>query len=794
MSGGRERPGMQGDHDMNVSRLLGGAALAVLAGSLVPDAAFGQESGQPSAETQDGDKGDDDNEDGQRANDIIVTGEIFFRNRTADPNPVLSYDLEYFQKFEPVSVGEMLKRVPGVTFTSDVLEYDQPQFRGLPPGYTQVLINGRRAPGGEGDRSFFVDRIPAELVERIEIVRSPRADQPSEGVAGTLNIVTKESASFEGGFIKAGALINGRDGKTRPSGAIAYAGHLSDSTDFWGALNYQKRRNPKKKVSYRFDDVPVTDDKRFPDGLASKYVSDPEFNNFEAQSDTRDGSDLSGSVEISTRFGDGGHFRIGGFAVDTDRNEDETSLTYDGADLDFDGVETQHEEIDQQTYAITGDALIPLGSLKLGIAGGWNAYRDHTDALASEGGEEDQSDLELVEIESTRIKDDEFTGTIFLHYGDSGTFKVKAGIDLLSKKRTGANSVYDVEDDETEIDNSANFTINEKRYDPYLRLSFDPTSELSIDAGLRYEITDRTVHGVDDEASYNSSQLNPSLHLRYAPTARDQFRASVARTVRRPNYDLISPYEQEENPGDDDISFGNPSLRNEQAWGVDVGYERRIGAKGIVGINFFYRDIKDLTELVRVGDVLDDEDDPTSDVIGGRFTPRNIGDGQTWGLEVDFSTPIEAFSFGETGLFANYTYIDSKTKDPFTGESRRFNNQPHHIYNVGFIQNVDPADVSFGATVSGRSGATELNFDEQVDLRYDPDLEAFIEKRIGKHFVIRLSAQNLLDRVKKEDFRKYDGDTLQDFLDARADGDLKEYEIEREHSGPLFQATLRAAF
>ncbi|HVJ02628.1 MAG TPA: TonB-dependent receptor plug domain-containing protein, partial [Sphingomonas sp.] len=260
---------------MNVSRLLSGAALAALATCLAP-AASAQSEGAPPADTADTGQGE------QRASDIIVNGGIAFRNRTSDPNPVLSYDLEYFQKFEPVSVGEMLKRVPGVTFTSDVLEYDQPQFRGLPAGYTQVLINGRRAPGGEADRSFFVDRIPAELVERIEIVRAPRADQPSEGTAGTLNVVTKESASFEGGFLKAGALLNTRDGVFRPSLAGAYAGHISDTTDFWAALNYQKRRNPKQKVSYRFDDVPTTDDRNFPDGLNSAYVSDPAFNNFEA--------------------------------------------------------------------------------------------------------------------------------------------------------------------------------------------------------------------------------------------------------------------------------------------------------------------------------------------------------------------------------------------------------------------------------------------------------------------------------------------------------------------------------
>ena len=769
---------------MIVSHLLRGSALAALA-TLLATTAQAQESGQPVAEPQ--------GEAEQRANEILVTAEIFFRDRTDDPNPVLSYDLEYFQRFEPVSVGEMLKRVPGVTFTSDVLEYDQPQFRGLPAGYTQVLINGRRAPGGEADRSFFVDRIPAELVERIEIVRAPRADQPSEGAAGTLNIITKESASFEGGFAKAGALINGSDGKIRPSGALAYAGKLGVSTDFWLAGNYQERRNPKKKVSYRFDDEPTTRDQGFPDGLDSPLVSDPAFADYEKQNDTRDGSDLSGSAEITTRFGDGGHFRLGGFFVDTDRDENETSWTYEGADLDFDGVETQHEEIGQQTYAITGDALIPLGGFEIGIAGGWNGYREKTDTLASEGGEEDLSDLELVETEALKIKDDEFTATLYGRFG-SEAVRVKAGLDLLSKSREGAHSVYDVEDDETEVDLANSFTIDEKRYDPYLRLTARPSEALTIDAGLRYEITDREVTGVDGVDSYNDKSLNPSLHFRYAPTGRDQFRASLARTVRRPGYDLISPYEQEETPGDDDVTFGNPQLRNEKAWGVDLGYERRLGAKGILGVNVFYRDIKNLIEQVRVGDVLEDEDDPASDVIGGIFTPRNVGDGQTWGVEVDFSTPVTLFGFGETGLFANYTYLDSSTTDPFTGEKRQFNNQPRHLYNAGFIQSMDPVGMSFGMTISGRSTASESNFDETVRLSYDPDLEAFVEKRFGRNFVLRVSAQNLLDRVKKEDFRKYDGDTLQDFLDARADGDLDEYEIEREHAGPLFQVTLRAAF
>jgi len=285
-------------------------------------------------------------------------------------------------------------------------------------------------------------------------------------------------------------------------------------------------------------------------------------------------------------------------------------------------------------------------------------------------------------------------------------------------------------------------------------------------------------------AKYNTGILNPSLSVRWSPTSADQFRASVARTIRRPDYDLLSPIEYDETPGDDDTTTGNPDLRNQSAWGVDVGYERRIGGSGIAGVNFFYRDITDLIELVATRD----------NGAGQDFRPQNIGDGQAWGVEFDLSAPLTFLGMPDTGVFANYTYLDSSTTDPFTGEKRRFNAQPHHVYNVGFIQTVKAADVSFGATISGRSKSLESNFDETVELRYDPDLEAFVEKRIGKHIVLRVSAQNLLDRVKYEEFRKYDGDSLEEILQNRAAGDLDEYEIEREHSGPLVQFTIRAAF
>lgn len=703
------------------------------------------------------------------AEEIVVNANLYFRNRTNDINPVLAYDYEYFQRFEPLSVGEMMKRLPSITFASDVLEYDAVSVRGLPPGYTQILINGRRAPGGQADRSFYVDRIPAELVERIEIIRSPRADQPSEGVAATLNIITKDSANFTGGFAKVGVLINEPDGAIRPSGALAYAGKIGEATSYWLSGSYQGRRNPKTKTT------------EFYEGDFEEFVG------FEQQQDIRDGVDISVNGELTTRVG-AGQLRLTALYVDTQRDEDELSLVYEGDSLDeleLDGVEIQRERINQATYAVTLDGTWPLWGGDLGLAFGWSGYREDSDAEADEGDTEDEA--ELAEVETLNVVDDELGGTVS-YTAQLGGLSLKTGIDILSKRRNGENLLFEVDDGELEevtLPGSV-FTIEELRLDPYVRLTGEISDGFSFDVGLRYETTQRTVTSDGVAVDNNANFANPSFNLRYALDAVSQLRFSVARTVRRPGYDLLAPYLQEEEPADDDALIGNPDLNNESSWGLDFGYERRIGGSGVVGLNVFYRDISNVIELVNTG--IETE-------FGGRiYQPQNIGQGQTWGIEFDMSSSLDFIGLPDTGLYANFTWLNSSITDPFTGEKRRFNDQPAIIYNVGFIQNLRAPGVSFGATIAGRSSATSSNFDETSELTYGGDLEAFVEKRFGDRFVLRFTASNLLNRAKDETFRFYDGDSVAEIVAARLANDVAESEFESETSGRLFQVTLRAAF
>src|SRR5688500_13176279 len=136
----------------------------------------------------------------------------------------------------------MMKRVPGVVLSDDIGEYAPPSLRGIGTDYTQVLINGRRVTGGTNDNTVVVDRIPAELVERIEIIRSPSSDIDSQGIGGTLNIILKEGAELSGGIYRAGAYYI--DGETVPSGFLSF-GNSGDRTEWGTSFNYQERFNRK---------------------------------------------------------------------------------------------------------------------------------------------------------------------------------------------------------------------------------------------------------------------------------------------------------------------------------------------------------------------------------------------------------------------------------------------------------------------------------------------------------------------------------------------------------------------
>ncbi|MEQ8954926.1 MAG: TonB-dependent receptor, partial [Gammaproteobacteria bacterium] len=323
-------------------------------------------------------------------------------------------------------------------------------------------------------------------------------------------------------------------------------------------------------------------------------------------------------------------------------------------------------------------------------------------------------------------------------------------------------------------------SIEENRLDLYGVFNGE-SGPLSWEAGLRYETTESTITdatvSITDDKDYEF--LLPSASLKYELTGVDRITASVARTVRRPSFNILNPALLEEEMGDDDF-IGNPDVEPESAWGIDIGYERRIATTGVVGLNFFYRDVTNLIEEVTTGD--EGSGGPGTVV----FRPENVGDGEVYGLELDLSTPLTAVGMPDTGVFANYSWLDSKVDD-FIGE-RMFNDQSDFVFNVGFIHNLPAMEAAFGATYGKQGDAYGRVLTEEVITSYGGNLEIFVEKSFGSDLTIRLVGQNLLDSSKDETFNKFD--SLADQIARNYD----EYELETESSGPVYQLMARYAF
>jgi iron complex outermembrane receptor protein len=713
------------------------------------------------------------------AESVVVQGEIAYRNRSEQTAPVLEYGLDYFQRFEPLSAGDALKRVPSVTFLSDVLESDGARMRGLDPGYTQILIDGEQVPGSNDDRSFFMDRIPAELIERVEIIRSPSANRSGDAVAGALNIVLRDGYSLNGGYIRTGAMLFD-DGRVRESLAGVWGGEVGPGRLLLGA-NIQGRRNPKVKQSLRFGDSPENNPNFFTD----------DFDNREDQLDTRNGTDYSANASYSVPMEEG-NFEINGFVVHTDRTESEFSTEYgdltsvDPADLET--VVPQLEDIIQDNYSVHArlDRNMFGGETTLRL--GYAEFKD--DIVGTEEAFDPFPSFDEGERELTDRTDREIKAKISHTRNLFGDVELDFGVDYQTKDRDSdisSASIDTVGDDYADFERN-NATVEETRIDGYAMLS-GGMGAVRWEGGLRYETTDvdttfalfDDTGALDEDGSGSADYgiLLPSAHIKWDVTEKDRLSFSVARTVRRPNFNFITPLTLEEEVGDDDLR-GNPQLDPETAWGGDVGYERRIGRQGVFGINVFYRNVEDLIEVVNTGE--EGSEGPGTFIL----TPANVGDGQVYGVEIDLSTPLDFIGLPDTGVFLNYSWLDSKVDD-FMGE-RMFNDQSDFVYNIGFIHDMPSLGAAFGATLRKQGDAFGRVQLEEVTTSYGEDLEVFVEKSFGENFTVRLVGQNLLDGSKDEVFNKFD--TVADQT-AR---DFDEYELETEKAGPVFQIMGRYAF
>src|SRR3546814_1766634 len=100
-------------------------------------------------------------------------------------------------------------------WSSDVCSSDLVSLRGTAPNLTKTLVNGHAIATADwfildqldSTRSFNYLTLPAEIVGRIEVYKSPQADVEEGGVGGTINVHTRNPLDLDPFSLSASAQL-----------------------------------------------------------------------------------------------------------------------------------------------------------------------------------------------------------------------------------------------------------------------------------------------------------------------------------------------------------------------------------------------------------------------------------------------------------------------------------------------------------------------------------------------------------------------------------------------------------
>jgi TonB-dependent receptor len=131
---------------------------------------------------------------------ILVTAErphgeamAINKTRTAD-NIVQVVPAEVITSLPNANVADAIGRLPSVTLYRIEGEGVYIQVRGLEPRLTNVTVDGITLPAPEPTvRQVRLDVIPSDLVEALELNKTLSASQDGNGIAGSVNLRTKEA-------------------------------------------------------------------------------------------------------------------------------------------------------------------------------------------------------------------------------------------------------------------------------------------------------------------------------------------------------------------------------------------------------------------------------------------------------------------------------------------------------------------------------------------------------------------------------------------------------------------------
>lgn len=660
---------------------------------------------------------------------------------------------EEILKYGDTNVADVLKRVPGITVSSPNGRNAEIRMRGLGAGYTQILINGERAPNG-----FTLDSLSPDVIERIEVLRAASAEFSTQSVAGTINIVLKKTARAGQREFKLGARTgSGTSGPTANIQLSDKLGKMSYSIAGSVMAEQFKREIETDEQGYDLAGLPA---------LARRTEGDERGRitliNFAPRLNwTLDGGDTL----TSQSFVNLARFRFGNHETSsTSLGQPALYPVLDSAmRSDNDVLRTELNWVHKMADGAKLD-------VKASLIGGQNTTDNRrTTPPGAVRSVDNLVHLEAEEVGTTTVG--KYSKTIMAGHNlgmgwDAGYSKRE---DTREETEAGRLVFPALPQGETSDSRVARLAL-------YAQDEWNLTPRWSLYLGARWEGIRTTTSGnTFTTGRSRSSVWSPVMQTLYKipDTKGDQLRFAITRTYKAPSFQQLIPRRQTsiDNRSTDPDFAGNPNLKPELALGFDASYEHYWAEGALFSISGSMRRIDDYTRYLVNFD-------------GARWVamPQNAGRATTRGLELETKFPLKAVMKDapaidlRASVSANWSRVDG-----VPGPDNRLDSQVPLSANLGI--DYKRGDVSTGASFAYKQGGTVRLSDRQTNfLVARRDLEAYALYKFNPKQQLRVALTNLLgqDFINRSSFLEPGRGLV--FRDSRFD------------AGPTLRATAEIKF
>ena len=295
-----------------------------------------------------------------------------------------------------------------------------------------------------------------------------------------------------------------------------------------------------------------------------------------------------------------------------------------------------------------------------------------------------------------------------------------------------------------------NYLADQNIYSGYLMLDLPLSPKWQVMSGVRLESSDQLVTTFDPfaatrkeiNASLETLDWLPGLNVTYRITERMNLRFAASRTITRPDFRELAPFEFTDFVGGRTI-LGNPDLERTQIDNFDCRWEAFPQIGGVVAVSAFYKRFqKPIEQIVQ----------PQAEV---RITYENAEGAHNYGLELEMRQNLGVITevLNRFSINTNAALISSQVVLPEgvgiqTSSERPLQGQCPYIVNMS-VGYEDPNWGVSGAIVYNIFGSrlSEVGNHGVPDVYEQArgQLDASFSRVVADYFKLSFSAKNLLD-------------------------------------------------